>query len=162
MLSWLQSLPHASAWSQLFAELRHRLGVAESLADGWCPRCDGASLVEAGRQGGAAAAAYAAVKRCHLDTATICQQQGLTFVPLVAETAGAWDPEAARVLRSIAQAAAAREQSEPAALMADLLQEASVLVRSFCGRAALQQRADAALAEAPSSAAAAAMVVLRS
>ena len=50
-----------------------------------------ASLAEAGRQGGAAAAAYATVRMAHLDTASICRGQGLTFVPLVAETTGAWD-----------------------------------------------------------------------
>ena len=121
-----------------------------------------ASLAEAGRQGGAAAAAYATVKMAHLDTASICRGQGLTFVPLVAETTGAWDHAAARVLKCIARAVAAREQAEPAALFAELLQETSVLIRSYRGRAALQRRADAAVAEAPSHAASAAAVVLRS
>lgn len=162
------------------AELRHRLGVPDAAADGWCPRCDGvldslslhagvciagsertqrhhalrdlvcawadraglhpekerpglllpqqpedtgvgrrrpadifvptfsgkptafdlavtgfqrqASLGEAGRQGGAAATAYSAVKMSHLDTASLCQQQGLSFIPLVAETTGTWAP----------------------------------------------------------------------
>ena len=162
------------------AELRHRLGVPDAAADGWCPRCDGvldslslhagvciagsertqrhhalrnlvcawadraglhpekerpglllpqqpedtgvgrrrpadifvttfsgkptafdlavtgfqrqASLEEAGRQGGAAATAYSAVKMSHLDTASLCQQQGLSFIPLMAETTGTWAP----------------------------------------------------------------------
>ena len=45
------------------------------------------------------------------------------------------------------RAVAAREQAEPAALFAELLQETSVLIRSYRGRAALQRRADAAVAE---------------
>ena len=67
----------------------------------------------------------------------------------MAETTGAWAPAAAQVLKGIVRAAAAREQGDPAAFFAEFLQEASVLVRRFRGRAALQRRADAALAEAP-------------
>ena len=44
---------------------------------------------------------YAEVKRLHLDTAHICQTQGLRFIPLVVETTGAWEPEAAKVLHHI-------------------------------------------------------------
>ena len=94
--------------------------------------------------------------------ASLCQQQGLSFIPLVAETTGAWAPAAAQVLKGIVRAAAAREQGDPAAFFAEFLQEASVLVRRFRGRAALQRRADAALAEASSSAATAAALVLAS
>eukprot|EP00435_Cladocopium_sp_Y103_P009253 s2094_g2.t1 len=71
-----------------------------------------------------------------------------------------WSDAAARVLRSIARA---RRRALVRLGRRDYrleLQEASVLVRSYRGRAALQRRADAALAEAPSSAAAAAMVGL--
>ncbi|CAK8993004.1 unnamed protein product [Durusdinium trenchii] len=112
--------------------------------------------------GGAAAAAYSAVKMAHLDTALCCQQQGFAYVPLVAATTGAWDPAAAKVLQIIARAVAAREQVEAAAFFSEMLQETSVLIRSFRGRAALQRRADTALAEAPSHAASAAAVVLQS
>ena len=121
-----------------------------------------ASLGEAGRQGGTAATAYSALKMSHLDTASLCQQQGVSFVPLVAETTGAWVPAAAQVLKGIVRAAAAREQVNPVGLFAEFLQEASVLVRSYRGRAALQRRADAALAQTPSTAAATAAVVLAS
>eukprot|EP00438_Fugacium_kawagutii_P017492 Skav211850 [mRNA] locus=scaffold1622:6900:9179:+ [translate_table: standard] len=232
------------------AELRHRLGVPDAPADGWCPRCDGildtfslhaavciagservqrhhalrdllctwadrtglqpekerpglllpqppedtamarrrpadifapsfsgkptafdlavtgfqwqASLTEAARHGGAAAAAYSAVKKAHLDTESQCQQQGVNFLPLVVETTGPWDPAGARILKSFARAAAAREQADPAGLFAELLQETSVLVRGFRGRAALQHRGGAALTDAPSHAATMAAVVLRS
>ena len=83
-------------------------------------------------------------------------------MPLVAETTGAPAPAAAQVLKGIVRAAAAREQVDPVGLFAEFLQEASVLVRSYRGRAALQRRADAALAQAPSTAAAAVALVLAS
>ena len=121
-----------------------------------------ASLAEAGRQGGAAATAYSAVKAAHLDTASICQQQGLAFTPLVAETTGAWAPAASQVVKRIVRAVAAREQADPAHLFAEFLQETSVCVRSYRGRAALQRRADAALAETSSAAAAAVAAALAS
>ena len=38
-------------------------------------------LLDAGRGGGSAAAAYADVKRRHLDTAAVCEQHGVAFVP---------------------------------------------------------------------------------
>jgi hypothetical protein len=53
-------------------------------------------LVEAGRGGGSAASAYADVKRRHLDTAKVCEQHGVAFVPLVVETSGAWAPRLPR------------------------------------------------------------------
>ena len=87
-----------------------------------------ASLEEAGTQGGA----YSAVKMSDLDTASLCQQQGLSFIPLVAETTGAWAPASAQVLKGIVRAAAAREQGDPAAFFAEFLQEASVWCDAFC------------------------------
>ena len=36
----------------------------------------------------------AATKASHLDTAKLCAAQGVRFVPMVAESAGAWEPEA--------------------------------------------------------------------
>ena len=81
--------------------------------------------------GGLAAIAYAETKRAHLDTAAACQAQGVRFVPLVVETSGAWEPEAAKVLVQIARAVASLEGEDPAALHAELLQEFSVAVRSL-------------------------------
>jgi hypothetical protein len=92
---------------------------------------------------------------------SLCQQQGFSCIPLVAEIIGAW-ASAAQVLKGIVRAAAAREEADLAAFFAEFLQEASVLVRSYRGRADLQRRADAALAEAPSSAETAAALILAS
>ena len=107
------------------------------------------TLGEAARSSLAAAIAYAETKRAHLDTAAACQAQGVRFVPLVVETSGAWEPEAAKVLVQIARAVASREGEDPAALHAELLQELSVAVRSFRAKAALRRRAELAEASAP-------------
>ena len=115
------------------------------------------TLGAAARKSLAAATAYADVKRAHQDTASVCQAQGVRFLPLVVETTGAWEPEAASVLQHISRAAAARESADPAALHGELLQELSITVRSFRARAVLRRRAEmseaAALGPAQSAAA---------
>jgi hypothetical protein len=100
------------------------------------------SLTQAAVEAVSAAAAYASVKSEHQNTAQLCLAQGILFRPLVVETTGAWDKEAARILRLVAAAAAAREGADPAGLQAVMLQEMSVTVRSFRARAALRRRAE--------------------
>ena len=103
------------------------------------------TLGEAARNSLAAASAYAVAKRVHLDTAAACHQQGLTFEPLVVETTGAWEPAAAAFLRQVAKAAAAREGGQMD-LHSELLQELSVITRTFRARAILRRRIELALA----------------
>ena len=117
------------------------------------------TLAEASRKSLAAATSYAAVKKAHLDTAATCQSQGVRFLPLVAETTGAWEADAAKVLNHISWAAAAREGA-PAALHGELLQELCVVARSFRARAVLHRRAELAAAHAPSTAESAAACLL--
>ena len=205
------------------AELRVRLGVADSPDDTWCPRCDGIldrfshhagvcvaggervhrhyavrdllfswaekaglhpekerpglllpqtpedvqpgrrrpadvflpalavavtahqrqdTLALASSKAGAAAEQYARHKEQHLNTAEACSQQGVSFVPMVCETTGHWEPGAAGVLRHVAMAAAARSGEEAGGLHHRLLQELCVVVRSFRARAALRRRAE--------------------
>ncbi|CAE7316738.1 unnamed protein product [Symbiodinium sp. CCMP2592] len=118
------------------------------------------TLAEASRKSLAAATAYVAVKKAHLDTAATCQAQGVRFLPLVAETTGAWEAEAAKVLTQISRAAAAREGADPAALHGELLQELCVVARSFRARAVLHRRAELAAASAPGAAQSAAACLL--
>jgi hypothetical protein len=92
----------------------------------------------------AAASAYAASKAAYLNTAQLCSQQGVNFVPLVAESTGAWDRVAGQLLLQIACSAAARTGDDSAALHSDLLQELSVLIRSHRARAVLRRRAELA------------------
>ena len=87
------------------------------------------------RTAAAAAEAYARHKELHLHTAQACEQQGVKFVPLVAECTGTWDPNALKVLKHVAHAAAAKTGEEPAVCYNQLLQE--------LGRAALRRRFEA-------------------
>ena len=100
-------------------------------------------LVEAGRGGGSAASAYADVKRRHLDTTKVCEQHGVAFVPLVVETSGAWAPEASKILHQLSRAVTLRHGGfGPPLGGPTLLEEASVLVRSWRARATLRRRAE--------------------
>ena len=72
----------------------------------------------------AAATAYARHKEMHLNTAQACQ---------VAESTGCWDPEAHKVLKHIAHAAAACLGSDPAEMLALFLQVCfAVLIYYSC------------------------------
>ncbi|CAE7213826.1 ANK1 [Symbiodinium sp. CCMP2592] len=136
------------------AELRFRLGLPDAAEDTWCPKCDAvldrfshhaasASCVAgASMQVGAAAESYARHKEDHLGTAAACQAQGVQFAPMVVETTGHWEAGASRTLNQIAGAVAARTGAEPGPLHDSLLQELSVVVRSFRARAALRRRAE--------------------
>ena len=61
-------------------------------------------------------------------------------MPMVAESTGTWDKGAATVLKHLATAVAARSGDAPDTAQAALLQELSVTVRSWRGRAALRRR----------------------
>ena len=106
------------------------------------------SLTQASREALAAAKGYAHHKSAYLDTARLCEVQGVKFVPVVAEATGAWEPAASKVLLQLSRAAAARIGADAALLHADLLQELCVAIRSHRARAILRRRAELA-AEAP-------------
>ena len=92
------------------------------------------------RHTGAAATAYAQHKELHLDTAQACAAQGVKFMPMVAECTGAWAPEALKVLKHVAHAAAPHSGEEPAVCYGLLLQELAVAIRTFRARASLRRR----------------------
>ena len=102
------------------------------------------TLAMAGRATGAAADADARHKESHLDTARSCEHQGVTFVPMVAETTGTWDKGTMTVLKHVAKAVSARTGEDPASTQAAILQELSVAMRSWRARAALRRRHEAA------------------
>lgn len=63
--------------------------------------------------GARAAEDYEARKRAHLQTAALCAEEGLQFIPLVAEAAsGGWAPVAMRTWHQLAQSIAARSGEE--------------------------------------------------
>ena len=109
---------------------------------------------------GFAAAEYEARKRSFLNSEEECRQQGILFVPLVAETSGGWGASALTTFRKLAKLAGGRggRASRPEALMPQFLERLSVSIRSAKARAVLR-RAGAALGADGSPADAAAVVL---
>ena len=101
---------------------------------------------------GEAASAYAEHKRRHLNTASLCEEAGLVFQPVVLTAQGAVTKEAAALFHRIAEAVSAAEGSSPARLYEDLLERLAVLTSRANGRAVarrlLQVGVDAPLAGA--------------
>jgi cytochrome c5 len=86
-----------------------------------------------------AAIAYSEQKRLYQNTAQLCEAQGIVFRPMVCETARAWAPEAAALLKQLAQAAAGRLGQPAAKLYRELLQRTSLAVRLSNARAHLKR-----------------------
>ena len=86
-----------------------------------------------------AAISYSETKRAHLNTATQCQTLGVTFLPMVCETTGAWAPEASAVLKQLARQAATREARPASECYRALLQRLAVQVRTANARAHLRR-----------------------
>ena len=96
-------------------------------------------MPQAAENAGAAARAYETFKRTHLNTETECGQQGVTFVPMVAESSGGWGPEGLQTLRQLAKGTAWRAGSDASASMGQLLQRLCVCTRSAKARAVLRR-----------------------
>ena len=86
-----------------------------------------------------AAKSYSETKRAHLGTADACKEAGVTFLPMVCESSGAWAPEAGVVLKHMARRAAARAGRKTCDVFRELLQRLSVTVRSANARAHLRR-----------------------
>ena len=85
---------------------------------------------------------YEARKRAHLNTAQLCAEQGLQFLPIVAEgSGGGWGPTAQKVFAVLGRALAARS-GELAAIETDRLGQAmSFTLQRENARAVLRRRA---------------------
>ena len=90
---------------------------------------------------GYAAVAYESRKRSYLQTEEECRQQGILFVPLVAESSGGWGPSALAAFRKMAKRAAGRSGlATPAqAVLPRFLEQLCVSVRSAKARAVLRR-----------------------
>ena len=100
-------------------------------------------VAEAAISGLAAARAYSDTKRSHLNTALECEAAGVNFIPLVAETTGAWSTEALTVLKALARAAAQRQGLDTAGVTHLLLQRTSIAIRRANARTHLSRLARA-------------------
>ena len=86
-----------------------------------------------------AASSYSETKRAHLNTATACADAGVTFLPMVCESTGAWATEASAVLKQLAKAAALREGVATSVVYRRLLQRLSLVVRTANAKAQLRR-----------------------
>ena len=64
---------------------------------------------------------------------------GVAFLPMVAESSGAWAPEALAVLRQLASASATLSGGQTGLELAKLLQTTSVTIRRAHARAVLRR-----------------------
>ena len=96
---------------------------------------------QAARDTGHAAVAYESSKRSYLQTEDECRQQGILFVPLVAESSGGWGPSALAAFREMAKRSAGRSGlSSPAqAVLPRFLEQLSVAIRGAKARAVLRR-----------------------
>ena len=97
--------------------------------------------MQAARETGHAAAAYEERKRSFLQTEEECRQQGILFVPLVAESSGGWGPTALAVFRKLAKRSAGRAglDTPAAAILPRFLERLSVSIRGAKARAVLRR-----------------------
>ena len=103
-------------------------------------------VASAAREDLAAATAYSQTKRAHANTEAECEAAGLIFIPMVAETTGAWSVEAMVELKKIAKAAALRSAKDPSKALHELLEATSVSIRRANAKAHLARRSGAARA----------------
>ncbi len=89
----------------------------------------------------AAASEYCDAKRNHENTKAQCEAAGITFLPMVAETTGAWAPESLLVWKQLAKAAAVRQGREAAAVQQEMIQSLAVTIRTANARAYLRRSA---------------------
>lgn len=90
--------------------------------------------------GARAAEDYEARKRAHLQTAATCANEGLQFIPLVAEAAsGGWAPVAMQTWRQLAHCVAARTGEEAGAELGKLLQTLAISLQRENARAVLRR-----------------------
>ena len=97
------------------------------------------TLSEASLVAGAAAEHYEAHKRSYLNTGAECTQQGVAFIPMVAESSGGWGSVGLRALRKLAKAGSQRAARDDEAVLGPLLERLCVVIRSAKARAVLRR-----------------------
>ena len=100
------------------------------------------TLARAAETALAAATDYSDRKREHQGTDDLCRAVGVTFVPMVAETTGAWAPEAMAVFRHIASATSAASGRDARDILQEILEGAAVCIRRANARAELRRARD--------------------
>jgi hypothetical protein len=97
----------------------------------------------------AAAKAYENEKFNDRGTQEKCAREGITLVPVVAETFGGWGPVATNFFRRLLHLAAERQGQSVSSLSAQLYQGLAVRLQRANARAVLRRIADATSVTAP-------------
>ena len=117
-------------------------------------------LSQASQSSGAAAGLYEEHKRSYLNTAAECAEQGVLFIPLVAESSGGWGTAGFTTLHKLAKVSGQRWGKDVEASLSHLLERLSVAIRSAQARAVLRRAGGVDdLGENPLDAAATALAV---
>ena len=96
-------------------------------------------VASAAREAGAAATHYEGVKRNYLQTADVCASQGISFVPMVAETSGGWGPTGLKTISKLAKRKALITEQSASVVFSHLLESLCVAIRRANARAVLKR-----------------------
>ena len=99
-----------------------------------------AALQLASKEVGAAAKLDENHKRQYLDTESQYSQQGISFLPVVAERSGGWGPSGLKVLRQFARKAEASDGKAASVHTRNYLEGLCVALRRAAARAVLKRR----------------------
>ena len=96
-------------------------------------------VASAARTAGAAASQYEDVKRNYLGMAGSCLAQGITFVPMVAETSGGWGPTGLKTISKLAKRITLTSEQSASTVFSQLLETLCVVIRRANARAVLKR-----------------------
>jgi hypothetical protein len=96
-------------------------------------------LREAARSGGAAANQYEITKKLHLNTENLCRDQGISFIPLVAETSGGWGPSGLKTITKLAKRMSLTSEQPASLMVSQLLESLCTAIRRANARAVLKR-----------------------
>ena len=86
-----------------------------------------------------AATEYCNTKRSHENTQEECKAADANFLPMVAETTGAWAPESLDVWKQLAKATAVQQGREVAIVLNEMLQSLAVTIGCANAKAYLRR-----------------------
>ena len=87
-----------------------------------------------------AVTAYEDFKRNHLDTARLCNEEGLSFVPVVVEAnGGLWGPSARKIFSELAKTRSVHSGEQKDKILGQLYQKLDVVLQRENSRAILRR-----------------------
>ena len=99
-------------------------------------------VAEAARSSFAAAKAYCDHKKADLNIEGLCADAGIEFIPMLAETTGAWAPSSLKVLKQLAASIATSSGRNPDIVLQQIFENAAIRIRRANARATLRRAAE--------------------